>query len=483
MLIDEIYQLLGGDANPDRGITYGLSDGNTWEQLLSTPNLWGHNPAVNDYEPAGLNLVEAIKNLIGSAQHSVDIATLTPLPDGLFLQAIREGIQAAAKAGRKIVVRVLQGVFYPVSVPFIDPLPGMLGFLRDLDLPEGVPAYVGAMQSGWTSWNHAKLVIVDGQRAITGGHNLWTATYCGFAPVHDVSIELSGPAVAVAQNFLDKQWSVLARYSRSSDHSKWYWSRMQLDGRLYENALPSIRSAPAVGAGATRVLALARMGAKLVPSSPSANASRSARIAAVKRAKSHVRISQQMLGGSAMGHLDDDFFHALCRHVAGGKQLSIIISDTRASSASGAPYSGYGVKQTAEHIATEVGRITGKQGAELARFLAPLVHVGPVRIYERKPGDPGAQSWKWRNGSKAIEPANHAKVYIIDEEAFYVGSDNAYAAPNNEEGLQEFGFLISGKDETRRFIGEYWDKFWHYAAQFEYTGWQQFALMTEGEPA
>lgn len=486
MLIDEIYALLGGSENPDCGITYGLSEGNQWEELLDTPHLWGHNPAIFDYQPTAENLIDAIRKLVASAQYSVDISTLTPLPDGLFFDAIREGIQAAAEAGRSIVVRILQGVFYPISAPYIDPLPGMLQFLSDLQIPAGIPVYVGAMQSAYTSWNHSKLVIVDGQRAICGGHNLWTGTYCDFAPVHDVSIQLSGPAIAVAQRFLDKQWTVLAKYSRTKDHSKWYWSRLQLNGKQYHNALPSILSAPPEADGETRVLALARMGAQLVPHSPSANASRTARIAAAKLAKSHIRISQQMLGGSFMGHFDADFMQALFQHVTDRKKLSIIISDKGASTGSGVPYAGAGVLETAKQIASGVSRVSQLHGEALVELLAEHVFIGPVRMYDRQPGDLPAESWKWRRQSKLlnkIEPANHAKVYIIDDEAFYVGSDNAYAAPYNEQGLQEFGFMVSGEEETAVFLKKYWTKFWSYSEPFQFTDWQQFATLSPGEQA
>lgn len=464
MLIDDIFELLGGSANPNNGITYGLSATNSFDELLSTPNLWGRNPAVNDYDPAATNLTRAIQTLVASAEHSVDIATLTPLPDDLFLAALRDGIQQAAQAGRNVVVRVLAGVYHPF------PMNDLLAFLEKLQAPKAVPVYVGAMMSDWVSWNHAKLIIVDGKHAIAGGHNMWTSTYCRFAPMHDVSVRISGPAVTVAQNFLNAQWTRIATYSRTPDATKWYWSRLKYGGEIYPNALPRIQSAVPAGTGSTRVLSLARMGSNLMEPSPSANASRTARIAAARRAKSHIRFSQQMLGAT-LSPVDPELINAFGQHVADRKELSIIISDTGASNGSGAPYSGYGVTDTAKLLAAVVGRITGLRGPALAQHMARYVHVGPIRIYDRQPGDPGAQSWKWRKGSTAIEPGNHAKVYIIDEEAFYVGSDNAYSILLNAHGLQEFGFLISGADETRRFISEYWDKAWTYSSQFQFRDW------------
>ncbi len=36
--------------------------------------------------------------------------------------------------------------------------------------------------------NHAKIVAVDGQRLMTGGHNMWTRDYLERSPVHDISM-------------------------------------------------------------------------------------------------------------------------------------------------------------------------------------------------------------------------------------------------------------------------------------------------------
>jgi len=36
------------------------------------------------------------------------------------------------------------------------------------------------------SWNHAKIVAVDGKYLWTGGHNFWTAHYLTTKPVNDL---------------------------------------------------------------------------------------------------------------------------------------------------------------------------------------------------------------------------------------------------------------------------------------------------------
>jgi phosphatidylserine/phosphatidylglycerophosphate/cardiolipin synthase-like enzyme len=65
----------------------------------------------------------------------------------------------------------------------------------------------------------------------------------------------------------------------------------------------------------------------------------------------------------------------------------------------------------------------------------------------------------WKVGTVNKPAANHAKVYIIDDTHFYVGSDNMYLS-GSPPGLQEYGYLIEGKAETQQFISQYWEKLW-----------------------
>src|SRR5262249_26427067 len=70
----------------------------------------------------------------------------------------------------------------------------------------------------------------------------------------------------------------------------------------------------------------------------------------------------------------------------------------------------------------------------------------------------------WKVSNIRIPAGNHSKLYIIDEECFYIGSDNMYPS-KHKEGLQEFGYLIEDKNETQNLIKEYWDNIWKYSAK------------------
>ena len=56
------------------------------------------------------------------------------------------------------------------------------------------------------SWNHAKIVSVDGVEALVGGHNMWPADYLVDDPVHDLSMRVHGPAAASAAHYADRLW-------------------------------------------------------------------------------------------------------------------------------------------------------------------------------------------------------------------------------------------------------------------------------------
>jgi murine toxin len=51
-------------------------------------------------------------------------------------------------------------------------------------------------------------------------------------------------------------------------------------------------------------------------------------------------------------------------------------------------------------------------------------------------------------------PGNHSKVFFIDDQVCYVGSDNLY--PN---GNLEFGYLIEGQ-AVQDLLGNYWSEIW-----------------------
>jgi hypothetical protein len=57
-------------------------------------------------------------------------------------------------------------------------------------------------------------------------------------------------------------------------------------------------------------------------------------------------------------------------------------------------------------------------------------------------------------------PGNHAKITIVDDELYVVGSDNLYPG-----FLSEFNYLIEGKAAVDDLIKSYWNPLWQYSGQ------------------
>ncbi len=482
--IDAIYQALRASGTQGDGMFYALTEGNRIEQQLDTPQLWGHNPAEFDYVPAAVNLTMAIEDLVATATATVDISILYPFPTGRFRQAIRNGLSRSRAP--QLRVRVTAGFYYPIQ-QLEDPVAEIDQFIRELGLPPQIAIHVAGMQTWATSWNHSKLILVDGQRAISGGHNLWSDDYTQFAPVSDVSFRFSGPAAKSGEAFINNIWTRMW-YDPDAPRQETpplFWSRLGYQGSIGRSPQVTFNSS-AAAVGNTRILSLGRVGINLEPLFPlvqSDNASQVAKILAVQMSDRHVRMSQQMLGGSPLGVYDDFFFPVLCDHVIAGKELSLIISDTNATTVTHDAYSGDGIEATARQFAQAIRTRTNMPRQQLIDLLTKNLHIGPTRIYDRQPDDPAAKSWMWRDGKEALEPANHAKVVIVDDDGFYFGSDNAYAMPFNPFGMQEFGFLVEGKSETRAFLQDYWDKAWHYSSQFQVKDWARVVDGTSETPA
>ena len=462
--IQKLYDHLGGDSGPGVGYAYALTSGNSWDKMLNTPNLWGHNPAVTDYVPVAQNLTQEIADLIASATQYVDISTLYHLPDGYFLQAISQGVKRARAAGNKIILRFICGLQIPYHNPNVEE--ELRKMVADLDAPTDVPVYVGAMQLSIDSTCHAKLIVADGKASICGGHNMWSVDYTQVAPVHDLSMQLSGPAVGTAQAFLNRMWTVL------TTGKPWkFYAFKSYEGTFEKGYIQNLNPDKPVPVGSTQVLAVARMA--LLESDPKKyDPSQNAKIFGVGMCESHIRLTTPWMGGSVGGVLDEEFVIALCQKILQKVQVSIIMSEHGGTTSNKDIYSGESIEKTAAAFVKAISKLQHMSREALIDLLSNCLHIAPIRIYPKQPSDPKAESWKWNDNGNKIEPANHAKVYIFDDQAFYCGSHNAYKILI-DPGLVEFGYIYSGNQETTKFINEYWNQGWQYSKDFEFKDWSR----------
>lgn len=97
---DTVWGRTSGNA-----ITGYGNDGNEW--LLQSPGCWGE-PTCPD-RLGTQALADAMYEDIAAAEQWVDITTLVTYPDGLFQEAIVDGLLAALDRNPQLTIRVLGG--------------------------------------------------------------------------------------------------------------------------------------------------------------------------------------------------------------------------------------------------------------------------------------------------------------------------------------------------------------------------------------
>ncbi|HKH44514.1 MAG TPA: hypothetical protein VKM72_07615 [Thermoanaerobaculia bacterium] len=456
--LDALYAAMKQDAGGRwEGVTYALSNDNSLDPdwILQTPKVWGL-PAADVKNGAGLFVADRVTRLVASAQSFVDITTLTPFPTGRFESAIVAGLRQLAQSGRPVTVRYLAG-WYP------GPAGGRLTqseyLRRVIQGLKGIPnsklkIFAGAMQVNVTTWNHAKIVAVDGQRAMVGGENLWDDDYLQVYPAHDLSIHLNGSSAFAMHTFADTLWASVCKYTMTSWRPA-YWESGWQDVKTGCLARAGVVRTP--GPGRLRVLNAGRLGGLVWPSE-NGNAADVAFLLAFRGSRSTIRIAQQDLGMSI--GVKWLFWEAGMQEIAQAlvrrQHVYIVLSNDNAQAGpNGAKYTaGVPLTGTADRIKSDVARQPGAPtGKELIDLLCSNLHLTTLRF---GPSD------QWPNGFKF---ANHSKFWMVDDRLFYVGSENLYPSD-----LQEYGVILNDAGAAAQMKQEYWDKLWSYSSRAAISG-------------
>jgi len=154
--------------------------------------------------PAGHShwLPEKLYELLVKTESWCDILGLGP-PDGLFLEKICEGLRELHDKNKPIIVRILFGnvLGMPVNCEAV-----VHRLTKDIP-PESTRLWiwVGAWRKN-VSWNHSKILAVDGRYLWTGGHNWWDRHYLRQNPVRDLSVVLEGDVAHDGHLYANDQW-------------------------------------------------------------------------------------------------------------------------------------------------------------------------------------------------------------------------------------------------------------------------------------
>jgi phosphatidylserine/phosphatidylglycerophosphate/cardiolipin synthase-like enzyme len=414
--------------------------------------------------------VDLFYGLVVSAESAVDITLLQPASDFRFLAALRNAITRLAYGGRKVTVRVLVGDYPPAG---FDAAALLRELVRDAGTPNArLRLYVGTMRScngepacGALSWNHSKIVAVDGRRAIVGGHNMWTPDYLAEAPAHDISMEVEGPAAEDGHRFADALWDFMCDHERSARINEWYSYVPGVPGIGTEClSRMELQPGPETATGGVPILAVGRLAAGISP--VFADQSLVARDLMLGAATRTIRMVQQdvafaffpLVGALQLRWPESvlDKFADLIAEKHG--DVFLVLSNYGAAGPVGSYSNDVRLETVAYKIRDVVQRRSGLAEPELSALLCQRLHLAPLRFGP----DP---TWP-----KGVSIGLHAKFWMVDERAFYIGSENLYPVE-----LQEFGYIVEDPTAAAQARREYWDQAWKWS--------QTAAISGDGAPS
>jgi phosphatidylserine/phosphatidylglycerophosphate/cardiolipin synthase-like enzyme len=349
---------------------------------------------------------------------------------------------------------------------------------------------VGAWRNG-ASWNHAKLIAVDGKYLHTGGHNLWHAHYLEHSPVHDLSLELAGKIAHCGHLYANAHWEYIERKQSKfigrivdalpdalptvlkmrmtitefphGDASEFPPSYRRSLVPKYDNLGDSIRHLDDSirEDGAINMIAIGRKG----QIGDCDKSSDSAFIAMIESAKKIIRMGLQDLGpvcipgtkvalpGCTWPH---QYLSAIGKVIwTKGVDVEIVLSNPGSipGGLSGTE-ANYGNGWSCVDVAAEIIKEIRKQfpdadDADLRQKVAENLRICFLR---------SAAGNAWADGNTK---GMHAKHFIVDDVTCYVGSQNLYVCD-----LAEWGVVIDNAEQVRKIKRDYWDVMWKYS----YTG-------------
>ena len=426
------------------------------------------------------------------------------------------------------------------------------------------------------TWNHTKIIAVDGTEALVGGHNLNMDLFRNYPPVHDVSVVVHGEAAYGSQLFLNKMWECgtdlltkeyldaarLSWNNGDNDRSKpadplvgsdaiTYMSNSQrsivqehqsgvqkgvdvVPARANTTAPVGIRAEDLQTLTdleqevfqerityntydkfpdyklATRMLSVGKYWKGPNQENDYQKASELMKEQLIRNAKHSIRMSQMDLVSAWKKNWSD---HVVCQWVIeallANKNLKVevVVSPLDAGAgAAGDQYSfGSGGSRTFDLIkyymthAVDTDIQFTDRLPERADALKRL-SVAPFYFTDLVPGNQTTEgkTYKWPNltkegytatlkqpplaekppkkgviGSAALSvinasgyiydrvpsaPGNHAKIMIVDDDLYVVGSDNLYPG-----SLSEFNYLVEGADAVNELLKSYWGPLWKYS--------------------
>lgn len=390
-------------------------------------------------------ILDSLYDLILTGKQSVDVSSLTA-PDGRFEAMLRNATTRLSERANPPTVRYIFGSF---PGGYLNVSETLRSLARDVKNPQ-FQLVVGSYNTGPTTWNHAKIITVDGEKAFTGGMNMWTPHYLEGGPVHDLNIAIHGSAARAAALFVDALWAGICNLPNTTAAYPDGGDRCVAP---FATRVPAVR-----GGGSKRAIAVGRLGNR------GDNPGDDALVALVDAAKGSVKISQQDVApikraGLTLGTWNYPLFDAINRAVFRGVDVDIVVSNEGAfagakASLANSYFNGFTIADVWNVALTRAVATQEAASGKPDPTLALCKHLR--MMYFRSSTSP-----TWASGTPQ---ANHAKNILVDDRAFYVGSQNVYKA-----NLAEFGVIVDDSVAAGELVKSYWTPLLTYARPTTYV--------------
>eukprot|EP00980_Cylindrotheca_fusiformis_P015997 scaffold4703_cov108-Cylindrotheca_fusiformis.AAC.5 len=427
---------------------------------------------------------DKVAEVISTTEQWCDIMTLNP-PDGLFMESIKKALADLCKQEvviNRIIVRMIFGniIGMPCNCNRL-----LAEFTKDLppDAHKKLRLWVGSWRKG-ASWNHAKIIAVDGKFLWTGGHNWWDYHYLRNDPVVDASIQLSGPCAVDAHYYANKQWSYIQRYQSTCrgqfiDRCISDAIDLPLQSRVSVTEYPSdssefppvykfrkaqkvklmrLSTASKGTENYVPVITIGRQGTLFQKHRPSDDAF----AAMIESTQRIVRLSLQDLGPIKVPGTSNclpglswpkPYIQALAKIIwEKDADVEIVLSNPNSIPGGLSMLDAqYGFGWSCVDVASEIIKRIRKMfpdgtDADLRRKVQENLRV----CFIRSP----------RGGTKYKDTGTpvglHTKHFIVDDTCAYIGSQNLYMSD-----LAEWGVVIDHPATVQKIKMDFWDPMWH----------------------
>jgi len=356
------------------------------------------------------------------------------------------------------------------------------------DLPDDGKAnmhiWVGSWRLG-ASWNHSKIIAVDGKYLHTGGHNLWDAHYLKSQPVHDLSMEMEGKVTYDGHLFANAQWNFIEKKQSTffgqlaekiPDKLPIAWKTRviisewpagiasEFPEEFKRTFVPSYEKME----DSVPLITLGRLGALMSATNPVLYKNRpsdDAFVAMIDSTKEIMKFTVQDIGpvcfpGTkfALPGLTwpKPYLNAIARAIwSRGVDVEIILSNPNSIPNGLSPAeANYGNGWSCVDVAAEIIKRIKKQFPDAEDDALRTKVTDNLRVCFIKQ----AQGNTYADGTTI---GLHSKHFILDDICCYTGSQNLYVCD-----LAEWGVVIDHQETTKKILEDYWEPMW----KASYTG-------------